>query len=549
MDEEVSPSQLRFDKVLRESYKQWSTCNNVANLSSSLPGQCINLTPLLGRTPAFLAYGKLPEDESFSFVCEVMEGHGLQVCGQSIWRTSNGPCETESKIVPLKLILAVSHPLQISFSVNAPLAIWPGTQGLSQNGRENYITVLFLAWSYILSCKWVELLGRSARHTCKQSYTMGTPVIDISDFGVGYKIDKDEERWWKAILSFGWKARTAYGDREYLSPWSIVAAYEAPNTSEVSFCNDGWNTASSDVALEYVCRFCRHHELVDQFSASLAAALYIPLLTGTTISLPLPKNPAKESRRISTSTLSKHLYSSFLEHRQFLPYYMTLSCNPFGIRSLLCSAFFNIDVECNLVSAWLTPCFATVVPLIERGEYTKLASLLGNRQPNVAALWLGAIIVGIAKSVIRDSRNGMTALDLHAAAWTSTLQTFITANPGKATGPSILREDECRLLFILGGSQSHTRLPRSPRRPFGSTLLTDTELEIQNHANCNCHCLEYLTWHWKSWTGKTLEDPGMKRLPKQNPEKIPKMVTFQNTISLNERSCYRNKQLVVSLGG
>jgi hypothetical protein len=538
MDEEVSPSQLKFDEVLQESYKLWSTYGSVANLSNSLPYHCIDLTPLLGQTPAFLGCGKLPGDEPFSFVCEEKDD-GLQVCGHSIWRTSNGSCETENKIIPLRLLLAVSDPLKIRFSDNAPLANWPGTQGFSENSRENHITLLFLAWSYILSCKWVELLAHSPRHSCKQSYTMGTPVIDISDFGVGYEIDNDEERWWKAILSFGWEATTTYGDTKYLSPWSVVAAYETSNTSEESFCVGGSDTPSSDVALEYLCRFCRHYELDDQFSASLAAALYIPLLSGTTIPLPLPKNPVIEPRLISTSTLSKDSNSAYLQQRQFLPYYMTLSCNPFGIRSLLCSVFFNIDVECNLVSAWLTPCFAIVDPLIEREEFTKLATLLGNRQPNVAALWLGAIIVGIAKSVIRDVRNALTALDLHAAAWTSTMQTFVTLNPGKVTGPFILREDECRLLFIFG-SQSHTKLPRSPWKPFGSTPLTDAELEIQHHANCNCHCLEYLTWHWRCLTEMTLEDPGIKRPPKQRSSEnpvfgdIPKSHFFERTELLSK---------------
>lgn len=538
MDAEVSPSQLKFDEVLQESYKLWSTYGSVANLSNSLPYHCIDLTPLLGRTPAFLACGQLPGDEPFSFVCEEKE-EGLQVCGHSIWRTSNGSCETENKIIPLRLLLATLDPLQIRFSNNAPLANWPGTEGLSENSTDNYITLLFLAWSYILSCKWVELLSHSPSHSCKQFYSGGTPVGDISDFGVGYEIDRDEERWWKAILAFGWEATTTYGGRKYLSPWSVVAAYETSNTSEESLYVGGLDTPSSDVALEYICRFCRHHDLDDQFFASLAAALYIPSLSGATIPLPVPKNPATKPRLISTSALTKDSNSAYLEYRQFLPYYMTLSCNPVGIQSLLCSAFYNNNVKCNLVSAWLRPCFATIDPLIEHGEFTKLATLLGNRQPNIAALWLGAIIVGIAKSVIREVHSGLTALDLHAAAWTSTMQTFMTVNPGKVTGPSILREDECRLLFILG-NQGYTRLPRCPWKPFGSTPLTDTELEIQHHANCNCHCLEYLTWHWRCLTGKTLEDPGMKRPAKQRSSEnpvfgdIPKSYFFERTELLSE---------------
>lgn len=251
--------------------------------------------------------------------------------------------------------------------------------------------------------------------------------------------------------------------------------------------------------------------LQDQSSAALAAALYIPSISGSTIPLPMLKNSAKPGR--SPPKVPAHACSdSFSEHAEFLPYYMTLSCNTFGTRSLLCSTFFNADIECNLVSAWLElePCFTMIDPLIEGEDFTKLATLLGYKQPNVAALWLGAIIVGMAKSVIRNIRIGLVALDLHAAAWTSTMESFITINPRKPEEKTILREDECRLLFIVG-SDSHTRLPRSPWKPFGKTPLEETELEIQNHANCNCHCLEYLSWHWESSNGTTLEDTGLNQ--------------------------------------
>ena len=76
-----------------------------------------------------------------------------------------------------------------------------------------------------------------------------------------------------------------------------------------------------------------------------------------------------------------------------MPYYMTLSCIPFRMRSLLCSNFFNADIKCNLFSAWLGSFFAIIDPLIKDGEFSKLVTLLGYRQPNVAALWVGAIIV------------------------------------------------------------------------------------------------------------------------------------------------------------
>lgn len=59
---------------------------------------------------------------------------------------------------------------------------------MSTEGRDNYIAVLFLAWAYISSAQWVELLARSPTHTCIQRYTEGTPGHSLAGFDIGYEI-------------------------------------------------------------------------------------------------------------------------------------------------------------------------------------------------------------------------------------------------------------------------------------------------------------------------------------------------------------------------
>lgn len=92
------------------------------------------------------------------------------------------------------------------FSENSPLAEWPGVEGVSTKGRDNYIGVFFLSWAYILSAQWVELLARSPTHACRRRYTKGTPSHRLSGFDIGYEINEAEARWWEAVLSFGWEA-------------------------------------------------------------------------------------------------------------------------------------------------------------------------------------------------------------------------------------------------------------------------------------------------------------------------------------------------------
>lgn len=351
MDDGIRPSQQEYKRILYESLKHWLTYRNAADASSLLPLHSVDLTSLLGRIPVFLACGRLSKHQHFSFKFQEREfrgQYGLLTCGHSIWRTSYGDCDTKPKIVPLQLLLAVPEPLKIRFSDNAPLATWPGVQGISESGGLNYITPLFLAWAYILSFKWFELLGHSSSHACKLQFLDGTSSPSAMGFDIGYKIDEDEDRWWRSILSFGWKISTTYNGREYLSPWS-VSAFDTPFPGKENQWIDS-NIPSCQTALAYVTRFCMQYGLQDQSSAALSAALYIPSLSGGTIQLPMLENSTK--RGGSPPTVSAHACSDDeSEHAEFLPYYMTLSCNTFGMRSLLCSTFFNADIECNLVSA------------------------------------------------------------------------------------------------------------------------------------------------------------------------------------------------------
>lgn len=55
-----------------------------------------------------------------------------------------------------------------------------------------------------------------------------------------------------------------------------------------------------------------------------------------------------------------------------------------------------------------------------------LTKVLASRKPRLGSVWLGAVLMGIAKSALRDIRTGLTALELNTAAWTGIEQSFIT---------------------------------------------------------------------------------------------------------------------------
>lgn len=519
MDDAVRPSKERFSRVLDDSYNQWLSYLKNANTTPQLPSYCADLKCILRRTPSFLGYDLLSGNVKLPFTCvekESMNGqYGLLASGSSVWAVSRGDCHLEPNIMPLDILLAVPNPLTVHISDSAPLTKWPGIDSFPEHDGGNYLTVLFLAWAYILSARWAEALQHSSGHRCASKFkeTIIQPVISPEkqhkvEIAIGNDVDIDEASWWAAILSSdrGWEITTDYNQRTYLSPWSVslsdiirIGVKRPP-----SFINA--DPPSSNTALEYLARFCSRYRLYGQCSAALSAALYIPFLSGKSASLPLPR-PVLRSQ---SSTSSQPAQSSNLvaEHGKFLTYYMTLSCNVWGMRSLLHSTFFNAEIECNLVSAWLNPAFAIIDQLVQEDNQSMLANVLARRQPRLGCMWLGAVLVGIAKSTLRDIRIGLTALELNTAAWTGIEQSFITGKPSTSDGLMIRREDECRLLFITH-YDGYTRLPLHPWKPFGETRLHDAELSVQQHAHCNFHFLDYESWRWSLANGEMLKDPGM----------------------------------------
>ncbi|KMU74502.1 hypothetical protein CISG_10336 [Coccidioides immitis RMSCC 3703] len=227
------------------------------------------------------------------------------------------------------------------------------------------------------------------------------------------------------------------------------------------------------------------------------ATLFIPFNSGRTITLPLPVpyTPTAVFTRPSSSKLNiaplPFSRDNIYEQRELLPYYMTLSCNGWALRSLLHSTFFNPDVYCNLVGSWLEPAFEALEPILDAEDYTGLTILLTRRQPVLGPLWLGAILTGTATTILHAIRSGQWAVDLHAAAWTGTEQSFLTtklSGPRAAKQSRINRDDECRLLFLTG-CDGFSSVPVCPWKPFGSSALSDTEIAVRLHARCRGHGL------------------------------------------------------------
>ncbi|KAE8389950.1 hypothetical protein BDV23DRAFT_172798 [Aspergillus alliaceus] len=333
------------------------------------------------------------------------------------------------------------------------------SSGLSVNGRStwrtsngafshkgyddgNYIRSVIFAWVYILNARWAELLKSISR----------APL-----------------RWWNAILSpnEGWSVTTVSNGSTYTSPWTK------------QFSKSESQPPSSDKAVQYLARFCCHKRRYGQCSVAFSTVLCVPFVWTKSVTLPFPKMP-----NIS----------------DLLPRYMILSCDMGGIRSLLHVTFFNPEIKCNVVAACISAALAVIDPIIKEGNMIKPLQLFARRLPKLAPLWLGTILLENADA-LQPIKGVLVAVKLHAAAWTGVTQSVIILSPDVSNGKVIRCEGECRLFHTFGGGNLAKHLVWS-WRPFPETMLSNAKLQVQKHARCGIHCLEYLDWYGEPADGK-----------------------------------------------
>lgn len=355
-----------------------------------------------------------------------------------------------------------------------------------------------------------------------------TITIDISE------VDEDAARWWAAVLApdQGWKAVVSQGDNEvHLSPWSVCVEDEQSigldwqTNPLLSQDSTGSAPPSSKKAFELLTGFCLLHDLGSQFFAALATVLTFPTHNhyGIVAKLPFPTN----TRGLGEHTPAKFPMPDSAKLGEELPYYMALSCNHNVIVSSLCGVFWEPNVPCNLVSPWLHPVM-NEVPIMEeiksfKGRYEEiLAIMCALRRPKLSALWLGAVISGLAPTVLNFIRSGTPPLDPNAFAWTGCAQSFMDlAGSGpyswtEAAGEKLQKADAWRLLFlptVVDDDLHYESYPFAPWKPIGTTSVQNSVARIRIHMSCSRHHLDYQHWTWQLGDGSTLDNEGFEMKP------------------------------------
>lgn len=226
-----------------------------------------------------------------------------------------------------------------------------------------------------MSAYWLELQESptSSLGLCEMNYSK---VFEesIHDNCRNYKshrlhvgnVSSREALWWDAILfpGEGWTATSDIDGTVYSAPWAAHVSTQSPLATQMSrstSCRASENDLmliplSAKEAITCLANYCASHAIHDQCIAALSTTLFIPWKNERQMPLcpPLPTScESFPSQNVDTLPTVR----AILEEYQHLPYYMTISCNIWGMKAVLHSAFYDRKVTCDLVSSWMWPIF------------------------------------------------------------------------------------------------------------------------------------------------------------------------------------------------
>lgn len=486
----VRISKEHFRKTYDQAFCLWSSLHASAVEHTSPP--FVDLRDLFQAQPSF------PRNLSTKRE-KIANENRICAHGYSTWGVSAFRCRRRLPSFQLPARIEVASTKTTTLTTEA------STADLYKewfHGSRNYVAVLALAWSYILSARWAEVMPGPCTLTYGEEPVVkssgkqvpvehDTVVVDVGEVG------PDEARWWSAILAedHGWRATMSVDGETFIAPWSVqrqgghrlslvFSETSSPRSASPS-------TPSSLDAGRFLQRFCARHGLAAQSHAALAAVLLFPSM-GRGRTLRLPVSLAENTAARVTGSPGPGLDWDLQGHD--LDRLIMLSCYTRGLRPMLLSVFYEPSVDCNAVSAWLQGGMAAIDRL-SRHEPVVLGRMLMDRSPKVSFLWLGATILGLQGTLLKEARRGQIPIDLHSAAWSGTTQTFLQLPTSSSGSAYITRADECRLLFLCQ-SDGHSRPPVVQWKPFGATQLEDVDVEVRTHAKCKHHQLHYQGFDW-----------------------------------------------------
>lgn len=502
----MQPTSTEANESYYSASQYWNCEAHVAlrDLNSGLRLERFELRNMLGRVPP------LPDRATYGLIERLPLESRWHITGSKDCEASGMPVQVPS----VQLRWMIEAPTKMTLD-GISFRTWPEFEGHEQ---PNFLAILVLAWSYILSARLLELQGQDGSRI---DYTRSTAPVScgpesVSSFSVNLgDVDVRTVRWFTAILAPGNGFRVALlrGDSySHHAPWesSLVAPGFPFSIKHGEGGKDlnmsGLTPLTSHEALQSLISLCNRYSVSRyQLHAALATALLLPThnYLGCELALPRPekRKPGFSAAKICGEDLD-YLYSD-------LPYYITLSCGCDVINSSLCGVFWNPRIPGNLASPWLQPLWDLKemqgVQGIQ-GRYAEVLALIcAQRAPNVAFLAIAATISGLASKIWDQVWSGQPPLERHAFAWTGVPQSFMDiAGEGKyfevCFSQEYIRRSDCwrlrKLPAIIDDNLHYGIGPFTPWAPAGYGLLKNCPMRVQIHRDCGRHAFAYEGSTW-----------------------------------------------------
>lgn len=207
----LSPDELRA--VYTRGFETWSALHAAAKEQAGLPlpPSHVNIQDAFRHHPSFPPNLHLDHKKFAKF-------SQIYAMGCSAWNPNQpgSGCELSSFQQDEKVAVASWKPILLRSRPSPIHDIGAGLTSWSAQPHTNYIAVLALAWSYILSARWAKIMPGEASlvYATSMADTIGRedapkapprslmPTLDIQGACPA------EARWWAAILAEGqgWKA-------------------------------------------------------------------------------------------------------------------------------------------------------------------------------------------------------------------------------------------------------------------------------------------------------------------------------------------------------
>ncbi|KAE8410183.1 hypothetical protein BDV36DRAFT_302996 [Aspergillus pseudocaelatus] len=336
-----------------------------------------------------------------------------------------------------------------------------------------YFTSIVLAWSYIISCRWVEILQQAG----EDSQILHERGMQIKD------------AFWDIVTQGRWVARVKTRKGVYYSPWMLRREGTINK-------GDDWKlvTSNSFLAFETLQGFCVLERMEEEFLTGLTSVLIM-----TSRHVPPPRfAPPMVISTAPMRSLPRPKNMILLEMFRSIDKCMSLSSTQDAMDSLLCSAFFDPCVPCNLMGA-ASLGVRKALSIADEIDNRQLLSAIANKRPHLSLLWAAAVCNDQVTPFLNMALCSLPPICLVAAFWTNTAQSFlqIKYRVMDSNSSMISRADEFKTSYFCRPNLS---VPWSPAPPFGTTPVRNLSLEVRAHL---AHVHRPISWriYWNLDSG------------------------------------------------